>query len=553
MEGLEANQQGKHRYLKIALFRELLSKYHGRVRGGNMPRTTAIVALLACSGAAVAFPPNVRAVRQGAPPGGNGLTWATAYNDLQAGLNAAAGSGGQIDELWVASGMYLPTQRIDPTDPTTVCFSLQQGVAIYGGFAGTETVLSQRNPAVNVTTLAANPPPISNVVHAQNVGSSAVLDGFRITDATPGVNQAAGILILTASPTIRNCTITGNGAGAVYIAGGSPGFHNCAFTNNSMVVGRSAIRIIFGSPFFESGTVSGNTVNLTSGAGVVGAGAIFHRVTFAGNNSPDIDGGAAAVNDCIFAGCTFSGNSAVSGAAVAGNANTFISCAFRANVSFGTLGAVHGNFNNFINCTFRDNRADAQQGGSGAGGVTGSSHTIANCIFWENCSPAGSCTTQATQFSGSVVACRYTTVQGWTGSIPGPSNNGTNPMFADAAGRLSSSSPVIDSGNNFALSGPFFDADFRFRFADGPAPNTGLGPTPQIDRGAFEYGAQPYCYANINQSTALPILNVADFTSFLQLYAAGHPLANCDDSTSLPVLNVADFTCFLQRYVVGCG
>jgi hypothetical protein len=60
------------------------------------------------------------------------------------------------------------------------------------------------------------------------------------------------------------------------------------------------------------------------------------------------------------------------------------------------------------------------------------------------------------------------------------------------------------------------------------------------------------CYANCDSSTAVPILNVADFTCFLQRYAAGEPYANCDNSTTPPVLNVADFTCYLQRYAAGC-
>jgi probable HAF family extracellular repeat protein len=63
--------------------------------------------------------------------------------------------------------------------------------------------------------------------------------------------------------------------------------------------------------------------------------------------------------------------------------------------------------------------------------------------------------------------------------------------------------------------------------------------------------SQP-CYANCDGSTAAPVLNVADFTCFLQRYAAGESYANCDQSTSAPVLNVADFTCFLQRYAAGC-
>jgi autotransporter-associated beta strand protein len=60
------------------------------------------------------------------------------------------------------------------------------------------------------------------------------------------------------------------------------------------------------------------------------------------------------------------------------------------------------------------------------------------------------------------------------------------------------------------------------------------------------------CYANCDASTQPPVLNVADFTCFLQKYAAGDPYANCDASTQPPVLNVADFTCFLQKYAAGC-
>src|SRR5262245_17308096 len=56
------------------------------------------------------------------------------------------------------------------------------------------------------------------------------------------------------------------------------------------------------------------------------------------------------------------------------------------------------------------------------------------------------------------------------------------------------------------------------------------------------------CYANCDQSTLVPALNVNDFTCFLNAYAAGLPYANCDQSTIIPVLNVNDFTCFLNRY-----
>jgi hypothetical protein len=60
------------------------------------------------------------------------------------------------------------------------------------------------------------------------------------------------------------------------------------------------------------------------------------------------------------------------------------------------------------------------------------------------------------------------------------------------------------------------------------------------------------CYANCDDSTAPPILNVADFTCFLQRFAAGHLYADCDHGQLPPFLNVADFTCFLQRFAAGC-
>ncbi len=65
-------------------------------------------------------------------------------------------------------------------------------------------------------------------------------------------------------------------------------------------------------------------------------------------------------------------------------------------------------------------------------------------------------------------------------------------------------------------------------------------------------GATGGCYANCDQTTAAPILNVNDFQCFLNRYAVGEPYANCDGSTAVPVLNVNDFQCFLNRYAVGC-
>jgi cytochrome c len=67
---------------------------------------------------------------------------------------------------------------------------------------------------------------------------------------------------------------------------------------------------------------------------------------------------------------------------------------------------------------------------------------------------------------------------------------------------------------------------------------------------AHRQGLHPY--ANCDQSTQSPVLNIADFACFLQKFAAGDSYANCDASTQPPVLNVTDFVCFLQKFAAGC-
>jgi hypothetical protein len=77
----------------------------------------------------------------------------------------------------------------------------------------------------------------------------------------------------------------------------------------------------------------------------------------------------------------------------------------------------------------------------------------------------------------------------------------------------------------------------------------------------IKYVQDAPCYANCDQSSVQPVLNVDDFTCFINQYAAGASLAaaaqvghyaNCDGSTVAPALNVDDFTCFINRYAAGC-
>jgi hypothetical protein len=81
---------------------------------------------------------NIRSYVQ-AGGSGTGSSWADASGDLQAMVNASASG----DQVWVAAGTYKPTTGT----ARTISFQMKEGVAIYGGFAGSEATLSAR-PAI---------------------------------------------------------------------------------------------------------------------------------------------------------------------------------------------------------------------------------------------------------------------------------------------------------------------------------------------------------------------------------------------------------------------
>src|SRR5512146_1311716 len=78
---------------------------------------------------------------------GIGTSWANAFGSLQSALTNPL-----CTQIWVAKGTYKPTTGLD----RTISFVLMNGVAVYGGFLGTETLLSQRNPVLNETILSGN-------------------------------------------------------------------------------------------------------------------------------------------------------------------------------------------------------------------------------------------------------------------------------------------------------------------------------------------------------------------------------------------------------------
>jgi hypothetical protein len=84
-----------------------------------------------------ARPAAVVYVDEDATGANDGSSWADAFTDLAAAMDYADVIG---DELWVAEGTYKPS-----VSARSEYFSLNAGVAVYGGFNGTETQLSQRD------------------------------------------------------------------------------------------------------------------------------------------------------------------------------------------------------------------------------------------------------------------------------------------------------------------------------------------------------------------------------------------------------------------------
>ncbi len=106
-------------------------------------------------------------------PTHNGAAWSTAFVSIQDALNAPTLASG--DEIWVACGEYYMPD-------SCYCYSIPQGVKLYGGFSGTETQLSQRQLSGYMSILYGVPG--SFTVTADN---GSIVDGFTIHSGDEGV------------------------------------------------------------------------------------------------------------------------------------------------------------------------------------------------------------------------------------------------------------------------------------------------------------------------------------------------------------------------------
>jgi hypothetical protein len=495
------------------------------------------LALLALAGGTVAAqPPHVRVVNAAAPTGGSGQNWGSAFNNLQAALNAAASSSGQVTEIWLAAGEYRPTHRTEPSDPGTATFELMSGLAIYGGFAGGETMRQERNPAANPAILtgiglATRP---YHIVIAMGVDATCILDGVHITGAMPGFAPGAdrgGGMVIAGSPRVQGCIISGNSSGSgggVYISSGSPIFLGCTIAQNSTAFlgsGGAGVLVTGGSPLFDRCTFEGNQcVGPVSGGAVKSSGA-----------------GTVTLRSCRIVG-----NTADAAGAVGGSNFTIVNSLVRGNPG-GVDGAAAVNL---VNCTVIDN--PPSKSGLWSGVHASISGSLSNCIVWGNRQPAEP--GLYPQVWGNISAS-YSCVEP-NAAGPGISGAGLireDPCLADADGRPGFYSPCIDSGSNAAVPTDLFtDLDGAERIRDDAGmPDYGLGAAPFVDMGAYEFQGTT-CYANCDRTTAGPALSIADFACFMARFAAGDRLANCDSSSAAPTLNILDFGCFLNKFAAGC-
>jgi hypothetical protein len=441
---------------------------------------------------------------------GAGTSWATAERDLQLAINAA-----QIgDQVWVKAGTYLPTHdpfgSTSPANNRDKTFTLKNGVKIYGGFAGTETQLAQRNWKTNITTLSGDLGTLNtlsdnayHVVIAINLGGTSVLDGFTITKGYATAPWQSFI-------TVAGQQIDRYKGGGVYNSNAATGFSNCIIKNNSAdctdsnddAWGAGVVNDNCSSAFNNCIFDSNSFLNGGSSFGVFGAGML-------------ISSGASTLTNCAFvnntSGSGFFDASRGGGLYLSSGNTTITNCIFYNNTSQNgaaiACGGAGANTSTIINCTFANNTSSFP-------GTTYSGFAKAefrNCILWNNAPTTSSVSGRDEIYSqetntanqprflnciirdavGSPLSVVNTVVSNSIASNPIFSNpadgDGTDNLFmtGDDGLRIQCGSPAIGTG-----SGVIPAADIL-----------NLPRTPLIDMGAYEGG---HSNSNFN---AIPTVN----------------------------------------------
>ena len=342
----------------------------------------------------------------------NGTSWENAYLTLTDAI-AAAASG---DEIWVAEGVYRPNDASGTKDRTQ-WFQLKNGVAVYGGFQGTENKRDARDPIAHPTILSGDIedddadtdhdgfPEVATMIdncyhvvyHPGGLGldASARLDGFTIrggnADGASPHCDGGGIYNAYCSPTIARCTISANAAssngGGVFNYESAPGVADCALSGNAADWGGAVANHAHSAPALTGCALSGNKAS--GGGGVLNDASSPSVIdcTISGNSAAN--GGGMAnyyASSPIITRCTLSGNSAVSGGGGIldhSSASTLIDCTLSDNTAVGGAGMFNqASSPTLTGCTLSGNSASAD--GGAVYNYLASSPELTNCTVSGN-------------------------------------------------------------------------------------------------------------------------------------------------------------------------
>ena len=337
-------------------------------------------------------------------PTGAGVLDGTSWSNAASGINLQSVINGATsgDEIWAASGTYYTTTGTN----RSISFRMRTGIAIYGSFLGTESLLSQRNLNNGLTSilsaeigLPGNSDNSYHTISNTNLDNTAIIDGFIIRDAND--NRAATITDGLGGGIYNN----GSGAGNVC----SPIVSNCLITNNYATFGGG----IFNSGY-NGGTASPIIMNcIITNNEATGGGGIDNFGLLNGNASPSITN------------CVIYDNRAT----------------FRAGGMY-CWGGNNGNTNPVVTNTIFVNNTAVDGGGvvsdrlnSGAGSSGNSNPDFRNCIFWGNIA-----TGTGPQFfllGGATFSATYTDINLTAQTSPhiisglGTGNINVDPMFSN--------------------------------------------------------------------------------------------------------------------------
>lgn len=227
---------------------------------------------------------------------GNGSTWNNALGELANALKAASeASPGTVKQIWVAGGTYYPLFAADfaSADNRDKAFVLVKDVKVYGGFAGTETVLADRNLglAVNKTILTGDLGIVNDytdnayhvVVASGNMGT-ALIDGFTIMKGCSITGNETNALSVNGNSVMR---IAGGG---IIFHGASPAVNNVIISGNKAIAGAGLYIGYSSNPVFTNILINGNHADI-SGTGNGGAmfcyasNPVLINATIASNNA----------------------------------------------------------------------------------------------------------------------------------------------------------------------------------------------------------------------------------------------------------------------------